>query len=493
MFAHLPIWLRPLLPFVQTDRHVVLGTSGSAPFRKPVQLPTDKMNAHVWCIGKTGSGKSRWLASLVLSLLNRKALVVLLDPHGDLAKLVLAHLLASGAYDQDTTLEKIVYLDLAGAARQERYLRFNVLNQPHYEPHATAQHVLESLRRAWPSLADGVAPNFENIVLAGTYVLIQNKLPLPLLHDLLVERDWREQLLDNVDDEQVVGFFRERYDRWARDQASLIESTLRRIFLLSFSPVLKHSLMSPENDLDFRGMRERGQSLLVNLGGLTEDDQRLIGAKLCVQAEQAALSMAELPPDQRGQTQFLVMDEFSMFSAQSEQSLSRILSLCRKYGLYLVMAHQTFSQTSERLQGALQNADISVAFRLGRPDAQQAAAMFGKVNHLAVKHEVEDVQALGRSHPMFYSMPEQWESWTQALEDLPPREAFLRMPDGQVQQMRSLSVPDPEIDLRRLAAIEEHYLKTYFRPRSEIDRIVAGYRKTAEPVRTTRLRPLDDA
>src|SRR6184192_1532585 len=38
-------------------------------------------------------------------------------------------------------------------------------------------------------------------------------LALPQLHDLLVEKSWRDRLLASVPDEQVVRFFRERYDR----------------------------------------------------------------------------------------------------------------------------------------------------------------------------------------------------------------------------------------------------------------------------------------
>jgi hypothetical protein len=45
----------------------------------------------------------------------------------------------------------------------------------------------------------------------------------------------------------------------------------------------------------------------------------------------------------------LVLDEFASFSAQSEETLARVLSLTRKYGLFCVLAHQTFSQLSSRL------------------------------------------------------------------------------------------------------------------------------------------------
>ncbi len=57
-----------------------------------------------------------------------------------------------------------------------------------------------------------------------------------------------------------------------------------------------------------------------------------------------------------------------------------MLSLTRKVGLFAVLAHQTWSQASRRMRGALQNVGLEVAFRLGRQDAEYAAADFGSVN-----------------------------------------------------------------------------------------------------------------
>ena len=39
--------------------------------------------------------------------------------------------------------------------------------------------------------------------------------------------------------QEVVDFFHLRFDRWGREAPLMIESTLRRIFLLTFSPALR--------------------------------------------------------------------------------------------------------------------------------------------------------------------------------------------------------------------------------------------------------------
>jgi hypothetical protein len=468
---------------------ITLGSYGLWFFQRPVRLSIKEFSTHVHTIGVSGSGKSRFLAGLFLELYRRGLAATLIDPHGDLATLVLRHLIASGAFERGGEgYRRVMYLNLPKADWQEKYFPFNVLNSAS-SVHTTAQNVLEALRRAWPTLSYGNAPNFENLVLAGTFVLIHHQLPLPFLHDLLVDKAWRDRLLTTVPDELVVRFFRERYDRWKRDQPMLIESSLRRLFLLAFSPILRYSLAQRENRLQFREVFDGNRSLIINLALQDADARRLLGCLLTVLCEQGAFSRSDLPPQKRFNSHHLMIDEFSEFTAQSEESLSRILGLCRKYGLYVVMAHQTWSQTSDRLKGALQNAGIEVVFKLGRSDAEFAATILGRVNPLSVKHQVSNEVAVERSHPLFFGLGEQWESWIQALQDLKPQEAFLKKSDGTVIQMRTLSVKDPKLDEEKLKKVEDSYLTTYFRPKADIERELAALRKP--PVsRTTRIRPL---
>jgi Helicase HerA, central domain/Type IV secretion-system coupling protein DNA-binding domain len=452
---------------------IPVGTVGPPWFPRVYNLSGSDVRTHVHVIGVSGSGKSRFLAGLYVNLINRGFPATLIDPHGDLAQLVLTTLVASGAYDTSEGFDRVLYLDLPAGERQGRFLPFNVLKSP-YSAHTTARNTLEALRRAWPALDGGVAPNFENIVLAGCFVLVHHGLALPQLHDLLVDKPWRDRLLTTVPDEQVVRFFRERYDRWNRDQPTLIESSLRRIFLLAFSPVLRYSLLQSEMLLDYREILDKRRSVIVNLALGDSDARRLLGCLLTVAAEQAALSRADIPASERSGSHFLMLDEFSEFTAQSEESLARILSLCRKYGLYLVMAHQTWSQTSERLQGALQNAGAEVVFRLGRGDAAHSAQVLGRVDPSAIKHEVSDSEVVDRSHPVFYSLPEQWEAWIQAIQDLRPREAFLKQQMRPTTKIRTLAMPDPVVDEHKLRAVESTYLARYFRSREEIEATVAA-------------------
>jgi Type IV secretion-system coupling protein DNA-binding domain len=438
---------------------IPLGTSRFLLFcNRTIRISPRQARAHMHVLGKTGSGKSYFLAGLFLSMYEAGMPATLIDPHGDLAEMVLGHLVQRGVYADPASYERLIYLDLPAAAAQGRYLPFNYLQQP-YDDHAMAELVAEAARRAWPELATG-APTFENILKHSVIALRQNHQPLTRLADLLVDRDYREKLLRNVTDEQVVRFFHLRMDNWGRDEAHMKESTLNRADLLTLSPVLRHSLGAPENRLSFRQLIDSGRSLIVNLALPHPDARRLFGCLLTVGMESAALSRADNLSERT--PHHLIIDEFSQFMAQSETSLTRMLSETRKYQLFCVMAHQNWSQASERLKGALQNVGIEAILKSGRMDAEFSARNFGTVNPMEVKHLVDDEKAEERTHPSYLSLAEQWEYYVQQIQHLRVGEAFFRLMDDSVHKLRTQQLPALKVASRQLRGVRQKYLDQYF-------------------------------
>ncbi len=391
--------------FSRGSHHLLIGSFGPRFCRIPVHLDVAELATHLSVTGATGSGKSRWLAHLAVSLIERGEAVTVLDPHGDTARLILHSMIACGVYDDPAAYDRITYLDLPAAARVRRYTPFNILDQPFDAP-TTARLVLEALRRAWPALDDGVAPAFENAVLAGVSVLIRNKLPIVLLHDLLTDVAWRAELLKDETDPTVRGFFA-RLDGWgSRERAQYLESTLRRAFLLSFSPVLRYSIGQTENRLGpFRRRMDAGRSLIVNLALPDPDARRLIGSLLTVSMEQGAMQRADVPAAQRGRSHTLIVDEFAAVCSQSGVALAHVLEQCRKFALGLVLSAQSNAQLPERIAVALAGVGTTVVFRLGREDAEVMARRIGATDPTLVKHAGGELAA----HPLYAPLLEQWE------------------------------------------------------------------------------------
>src|SRR5512146_1717715 len=215
-------------------------------------------------------------------------------------------------------------------------------------------------------------------------------------------------------------------------------------------------------------IRESPISTIINLAVPSPDARRLLGCLLTVGMEAAALSRADVPSAQRT-SHHLILDEFSQFLAQSEESLTRMLSETRKYGLFCVMAHQNWSQAPERLRGALQNVGLEVILKAGRADAEYSARLLAAVDPLAVKHTVSDQTAEGRTHPTFFPLLEQWERHTQAIQTLRTGQAFVRLPDDSVHRVHTPTLPRITVTPQRLAAVRESYLHAHFRPMPRLD------------------------
>lgn len=452
----------------QRHHHLTVGTFGPPFLRLPVGIPVANLTNHVHVTGTTNSGKSRLLAHLALSLIRRGEGVTFLDPHGDTARLVIGYLVADGFFADPGAYERLTYLDLPAASRVGRYTPFNILHQPFDTP-TTARLVLEAFRRAWPALENGIAPAFENAVLAGVSVLRQHNLPVIFLHDLLTDADWRTGLLKGVADPTVRGFF-SRLGRWSsREQAQYLESTLRRAFLLSFSPVLRLSLGQTDNRLGpLRERMDAGRSLIVNLALPDADTRRLIGCLLTVFMEQGARQRADTPAGEGRRRHTLILDEFADLSVQSGSAMQHILEECRKFGLGLVLANQSGGQLHERIKAALANVGTTIVFRLGRQDAEEMARIIGTVHPEAIKHAGSE----RASHPLYIPLPEQWEGWAAAIQHLRPRQVFVkRLPPkhpllrrfhARVSRLRTPDLPDPAVHADVLAAVEDRYLRENF-------------------------------
>src|SRR5512135_3539121 len=398
------------------------------------------------------------LAGLFLSLHAAGMPVTLIDPHGDLAELILTQLTAQGAFRDPASYDQLLYLDIPAAAASHRFLPFNFLDQP-YDDHAMAELVAEAARRAWPELSVG-APTFENILKHSVIALRQNNQPLTRLADLLTDKSYREALLQHVTDPQVVRFFHLRMDQWGRDEAHMKESTLNRADLLTLNPFLRHSLGAPDNSLIFREVIDAGRSVIINLALPHHDARRLLGCLLTVGMETAALSRAGTAGERR--THHLILDEFSQFMAQSEHALTRMLSETRKYKLFCVMAHQNWTQASEKLRGALQNVGIEAILKVGRMDAEYSARVLGAVDPMTVKHVVRNEDAEERTHPTYLSLNEQWEKQVQALQHLRTGQAIIRLPDDSVHKITTRTLPRVTVSPDKLSRVRSTYLERYF-------------------------------
>jgi hypothetical protein len=449
---------------------------------KPYTLSNSARTTHLYCIGSSGQGKSKFLESLIVQDIVAGRGVGLVDPHTDLARDTLAHLLSLGFFNDPKNYERVIYLD---PTRTDFIIPFNVLNLP-LQPYDIAQQIIEAFRRTWPqALAE--APRFTNIALAALLVLIETGQTLIEMPLLLTDKEYREQLLSQIHNQDVLDYFHNRFDRWEREAAVMTESVLNKVTAFSFNPYLKHVLGATENRLDFRPIMDGGKVLIVDLGNCDGETRRLLGSLVVTGIEMAALS-------RKGNTArrayHFFIDEFQDFSANegAAKTLAQILSECRKFGLHLHLAHQTLGQLHNRISSALGNVGIKIVFSVDREDAEILAPKLFGVDTEAVKHEAgTDTQ-----HPLYKPLNEQWEKATATIQNLTPRFALVKERGAAVVKVRTETIRPYRVSSAQVDELLKDLARTHGEPLASMSRPTRSQPQARAPIPSVDIRERGD-
>ena len=161
-----------------------------------VTLDPEERRRHLYIVGQTGTGKSTLLLNLIAQDLVAGAGVALLDPHGDLAEAVLAHVPRSRT-------NELVYINPADI---ERPIGFNPLScvQEDLKP-VVADGVVSAFRHVWP---DSWGPRLDYILTNAVRALLDVPgATLLMLPRLLIDEGFRARLVEQHVGDPVVRSF----------------------------------------------------------------------------------------------------------------------------------------------------------------------------------------------------------------------------------------------------------------------------------------------
>src|SRR5258707_8325480 len=137
-------------PMTASPQELCIGTRTSGDV---VVLDPDERRRHLYIVGQTGTGKSTLLLNLIAQDLAAGEGLALLDPHGDLAEAVLAHIPRARTND-------LVYVNPADA---ERPIGFNPLSSvPEDLKPIVADGVVGAFKHVWP---DSWGPRLDYILI----------------------------------------------------------------------------------------------------------------------------------------------------------------------------------------------------------------------------------------------------------------------------------------------------------------------------------------
>lgn len=449
-----PLWRFPVrtgkmaLGWVDGPVNEATGLAGSIK-----GVSSDYRSTHFYVVGATGSGKSKFLQSLIIQDIIQNEGFGVIDPTGDLIKDVMAWLYF---WTQKDLKNDIVLVDLAS---KENTVCFNPLEPANgIPPERMAKQLVEAFKKIW---ADAWGERMADIMRNALIALVENNLTLLELPLLLTERSVRKKILANVKSPTCLQRFRYFESLPAATWREWLESTLNKVDAFISDPAIRRVFTSSKSTFSLRDIMDNKKILLVNLAnGDLSESSNLLGALLVSKIKMAAFSRNELGTTERVPF-YLYIDEFQNFATDS---FVEILSEARKYKLSLTLAHQNLSQLPEHLRDSiLANCGIQCCFRVNREDADRLAR--------------ELMGSLYRHYPG-------WELNVQRLQEL-PRACFYagNKIDGSVVPMQSLEVPNPwELIQYEEGGQWKTWKETAFRSLVRNLGIGAGYVRSGEAV-----------
>lgn len=355
------------------------------------KISGEDRSTHLYVVGATGTGKTKFLESLIRQDITSGNGFCVIDPHGDLVEDIKRYLCC---YAQPRDLEDAILID---PTDPNYSVAFNPLEPlPGISVTEQAEEFLCSFRKIW---SGSWGTRMEDLMRHSLIALGEAGMTLCEVAPFLTRRSFRETVLEGTHNCATQDYFR-RFDSLTdRAQITWAEPVMNKMDALLADERLRQMLSSPKSTFQFREAMDGKKRILIKLDkGKLKGSSDLLGSLFMAKIQMAAFSRSDLEKSRRIPF-YLYIDEFQNFATES---FKVALSEARKYGLSLIMAHQSLSQIPDDLKSLiLGSAGIQAYFRVNRQDAQVLA-----------------------KEAFHYSGS--WEREIEELQHLPPRTCYVK-------------------------------------------------------------------
>ncbi len=393
---------RRALPLAEDlSRGCRVGVSAHQSTTTPVHMPRSLLARNQLIVAKTRRGKSTLLLHLASYLMERLAagrervLLVVVDPHQDLAEAVLSQVPLA-------IEDRVIYLD---AANRQRPPGLNLLDVALFpDRDRTSENVITMMHRLWP---DNWGPRMEGALRACTSCLHEansarkqeDQYTLLDVVPMLTSVDFRDEVLKQVPDRALWVWWRDNYEKISRtfqqQTANPITTKIGRFMITEASRLI---LGQSRSTVDLGAAMRDGGVLVVNssVGALGEGAAALIGATLLNLVGLLAEEQVSVPPNERCRLVVLV-DESSTLGATD---YGQMLSELGKYGASFVLVTQSLAKL-DAIDRALKptifsNIDGLTVFQVSAEDARYLVPELGGDLDISDLTDLSDFECYAR-------------------------------------------------------------------------------------------------
>jgi len=337
----------------------------------PVALADTERDKHVACFGGSGSGKSTLLLNLLAQGLAAPGApgVALLDPHGSLVDDVLELVPRSRIND-------VRVVDVSAPWRSASLNPFDgAQDDPAYMQFIANEVValVDVLFEGKDTTGPATRGHLKNLLLLASRVPGRAGTFLDAMR-CLEDPDYGDHLAGRSGDRSLeAAWTRFRSSRGEQGFSAWQPYLMTRLAPFTGSPAMRRLINTPKRSVDIPQAMERGEILLFNISKavLGDTESRIVGSLVLNQFFWAALARGTRARG-RHKPMHLVIDEFQSFATDS---VPRLFSEARKFGLCLATANQSIGQLRNQFgqptvaQSVMANTATKIMFRLGSADS----------------------------------------------------------------------------------------------------------------------------
>ena len=337
---------------------------------KPVYIKRNDRTRHHYIIGKSGWGKSVYIASLARQDIWNGDGVCVIDPHGDLVEDIINYVPKERAKD-------IIYFD-AWNAERPMWLNLYEIDKPEQ-----ADRVVNDATEIFIKMfgAEIFGPRIQEYFKYGSLTLLEDMEEGATLLDvprLFTDEWYREYKTAKVRNPTVRNFWEKTYNAMGdREKQEIIPYFTSKFVSFNTNWLIRNIIGQTKSAFKFREAMDNRKIVLINLskGRIWEMNAQLLWMIIVSQIYNAAMSRADIPEKERKDF-YLYVDEFQNFVSST---FADILSEARKYKLALIMAHQYIAQLewdkkewwkSSVKDAVFGNTGTLQSFKVGAPDAE---------------------------------------------------------------------------------------------------------------------------
>ncbi len=385
-------------PAKLVDEGVLLGVNEFRGVQKEIRLSENDRRRHTYVIGSTGMGKSVLLTNVAYQDMLDGRGFAFIDPHGDAAELLLSKV-------PEERIDDVIYFEPADIEHPIGMNMFEYASEDQKD--FIVQEGISMLTSLFdPNNQGYFGPRGQHMFRNAALLLMAdpNGATFIDIPQCFTDPEFVKSKLKYVKDKAV-------YDYWTKEfpasQKSNDAGEVITWFSSKWGPFLSNTIMrnilgQAKSGFNIRQIMDEKKIFLVNLskGKLGDINSNLLGMILVMKFQQAAMSRADIPEDERKDF-CLFVDEFQNFATESFES---ILSEARKYRLNLFLANQFMTQLTDKIrEGILGNVGTIMSGRLGVTDAELMEKAFTPVFNAEDLHKQGNYQAIATV--MMYNIP----------------------------------------------------------------------------------------